>query len=126
MSNPFDWKSEALRSLVQGLTAGTTALGLYGLFNLIHQLQLRSQQALAYKKLPKYFPEVANIPEPVRKQIFRSIAMLHPTVATNPWIAGSLVARMYAAQYMPPDLIKELTEADPRKRLLELARMFVR
>lgn len=106
--------------------AGAT-YGVYRLVKAVEAAKLRKSQQQAFEEMHKFFPELGNLDPEHKKQIFSAIAQLNPELSTNPWIMGSLVSRIGAAQFITPDLIRQLREPAPEfKQLTDVLYPFMR
>lgn len=114
------------KALYVPATAGAT-YGVYRLVRAIETARLRKSQQRAFEEMHKFFPELGNLDPEHKKQIFNAIAQLNPELSTNPWIMGSLVSRIGAAQFITPDLIKQLREPAPEfKQVMDILYPFMR
>ncbi|MEM5810459.1 MAG: hypothetical protein QXP66_00990 [Candidatus Aenigmatarchaeota archaeon] len=90
-----------------------TAYGAFRIISAIQQRSLEKKQQETFQKMHKFFPELEKLDPMQKQEIFNAIAQLNPGISTNPWIMGSLVSRIGAAQFITPDLIQQLKSPKP-------------
>ncbi len=110
-ANMWEATKQELPKFIAAAIAGGATLTGYSIYSAIRDAIDRIKENKAFELSEKFFPELKNIPPAFKLGIFEMIRHLNPGLAQNPFVLGSLISRIYAAQYVTPEVLKTLSEA---------------
>lgn len=105
------WKE--MDKLLAKLVFGAAAYAGYKELQKIREKTLERTQERAFSQMHQIFPELNQLDPKRKRMLFETIRKFNPELATNPWVLGSLVSRIHAAQYITPDLLSEIARIKP-------------